>query len=127
MLPADLTAEIASDEVLEQAYLWLCDRRKDRSPDNDVWTLRWQWREVKPRVQEKLLSGSYRFTAVEWVGTGEDMREIWSSEDALVLKAIAIVLTRHLAPHHARPTRNGYADATHDAPCRCASTTTWPP
>ncbi len=98
MLPADLTAEIASDEVLEQAYLWLCDRRKDYSPDNDVWTLRWRWREVKPRMQEELLSGSYRFTAVERVFTGEDTLDIWSSEDALVLKAVTIVLTRHLAP-----------------------------
>jgi hypothetical protein len=50
MLPADLTAEIASDEVAEQAYLWLCDRRKDYSPNNDVWTLRWRWREVKTQV-----------------------------------------------------------------------------
>ena len=98
MLSADLTAEIASDEVLEQAYLWLCDRRKDRSPDNDVWTLRWRWREVKPRLQEELLSGSYRFTAVERIDTGRETLEIWSSQDALVLKAVAIVLTRHLAP-----------------------------
>ena len=99
MLSADLTAEIASDEVLEQAYLWLCDRRKDYSPDNDVWTLRWRWREVKPRLQEELLSGSYRFTAVERVFTGEDTLDIRSSKDALVLKAVTIVLTRHLAPH----------------------------
>jgi hypothetical protein len=26
-----------------------------RSPDNDVWTLRWRWREVKLRLQEELL------------------------------------------------------------------------
>jgi hypothetical protein len=29
MLSLDLMAEIASDEVLEQAYVWLCDRRKE--------------------------------------------------------------------------------------------------
>jgi len=46
MLSLDLTAEIASDEVLEQAYVWLCDRRKDYSPNNDVWTFRWRWQEV---------------------------------------------------------------------------------
>ena len=99
MLSADLMAEIAADEVLEQAYLWLCDRRKDYSPNNDVWTLRWHWREVKTQVQQALLSGSYRFTALERFSEGEDTLDIWSSQDALVLKAIAIVLTRHLAPH----------------------------
>ena len=50
MLPADLMAEIADDEVLQRAYLWLCDRRKDYSPNNDVWTLRWRWREVKTHL-----------------------------------------------------------------------------
>ena len=95
MLSADLTAEIASDEVLEQAYLWLCDRRKDYSPDNDVWTLRWRWREVKPRLQEELLSGSYRFTAVERVFTGEDTLDI------LVVKGCPGTESRH---HRIDPT-----------------------
>ena len=28
---------IASDAVLDEAYAWLCDRRKDDSPHDDVW------------------------------------------------------------------------------------------
>ncbi len=99
MLFPDLMAEIASDEVLEQAYLWLCDRRKGYSPNNDVWTLRWRWREVKLQVQQALLLGCYRFAAVERFNTGKDTLEIWSSQDALVLKAVAIVLARNLSPH----------------------------
>ena len=78
-------------------YLWLCDRRKDYSPNNDIWTLRWRWRQVKPQVQEELLSGRYRFSVVERFHGGEDTPlDIWSSRDALVLKALAIVLGRHL-------------------------------
>ncbi len=75
MLPPVLMAEIASDEVLDKAYLWLCDRRKDYSPNNDVWTLRWRWREVEPQVQQALLSGSYRFAAAGIVGVAKQTVE----------------------------------------------------
>ena len=34
---------IASNAVLDEAYAWLCDRRKDDSPHDDVWTLRERW------------------------------------------------------------------------------------
>ena len=67
---ANLMDEIASDEVLEQAYRWLCDRRKRYSPNSDVWTLRWRWREVKPAVQEALLSGNYRLEAAQRIARG---------------------------------------------------------
>ena len=36
-----LIAAIASDAVLEQAYVWLCARRKDYASDADVGHLRW--------------------------------------------------------------------------------------
>jgi RNA-directed DNA polymerase len=48
----DRISEIASDEVLEQAFEWLCDRRHDFSPHQDVWDVRWRWHELKPQVQE---------------------------------------------------------------------------
>ncbi len=99
MPPADLMSEIASDEVLDQAYLWLCDRRKRHGAQSDVWTLRWGWPEDKPEVRQALLSGAYRFSPLERFHHGEETLEVWSSRDALVLKAVAIVLTRHLAPH----------------------------
>ena len=28
---------IASDAVLDEPYAWLCDRRKDDSPHDDIW------------------------------------------------------------------------------------------
>ncbi len=56
--------EIASDEVLQQAYDWLCARRTDYAPDNDVWCLRWRWDEVKPQIQAALRAGTYRLGAV---------------------------------------------------------------
>ena len=91
--------EIASDEVLQQAYDWLCKRRKDYSHNNDVWDVRWRWEEIKPQLQVALLAGTYRLSAVDRIRGEERTIELWSSLDALVLKAAAIVLNRHLKPY----------------------------
>jgi hypothetical protein len=61
MLTVNLMEQIASDETLEEAYRWLCGRRKNSSPNNDVWTLRWRWREIEPQLQAQLVAGNYRF------------------------------------------------------------------
>jgi len=89
---------IASDAVLDEAYAWLCDRRKDYSPHDDVWTLRERWADVKPRLQRSLLRGEYRCDVTRRVHTAEGVVEIWSAADALVLKATALVLQKELAP-----------------------------
>ena len=89
---------IAGDAVLDEAYAWLCDRRKDDSPHDDVWTLRERWADVKPRLQRSLLRGEYRCDVTRRVHTGEGVVEIWSAADALVLKASALVLRKELAP-----------------------------
>jgi len=93
-----LMTEIASDAVLEEAYEWLCVRRQRYAPNNDVWTLRWRWAQVKEQVQTLLLTGQYRFDAMDMIPESEDQVALWSSRDALVLKALALVLTRHLGP-----------------------------
>ena len=80
---------IASDAVLDEAYVWLCDRRKDDSPRDDVWTFRERWADVKPRLQRSLLRGEYRCDVTRRVHTAEGVVEIWSAADALVLRATA--------------------------------------
>ena len=91
-------ALIASDAVLDEAYAWLCERRKDDSPHDDVWTLRERWADFKPRLQRSLLRGEYRCDVTRRVRTAEGVIEIWSAADALVLKATALVLQKELAP-----------------------------
>ncbi len=91
-------ALIARDAVLDEAFAWLCDRRKDYSPHDDVWTLRERWADVKPRLQRSLLRGEYRCDVTRRVHTAEGVIEIWSATDALVLKATALVLHKELAP-----------------------------
>ncbi len=90
-------ADLISDEVLEQAYAWLCKRRKDYPPASDIWSFRHRWREEKAIIKTALLEGSYRFGLLTRItlNDGEDIN-LWASRDALVLKALALVLGEHL-------------------------------
>ncbi len=93
-----LMAEIASDAVLDEACQWLCRWRRDASPNDDVWSLRLHWADVKLRLQQQLMAGGYRCGPTRRVQTSGGIFELWSAEDALVLKATAIVLRRELDP-----------------------------
>ena len=95
---AGLTARIASDEILDAAYAWLVRQRADYAANNDVWRLRQTWDRQKPLIQLELLSAVYRFQPVERYPCDEGAIELWSARDSLVLKAISLVLTDHLAP-----------------------------
>jgi len=93
----NMMEEIASANILEQAYQWLCDRRKDYSHNDEVWEVRYRWHEIKPVLQAELIAGRYRFSPLKRIHRTEDDLEIWSALDSLLLKAMAIVLTRYLA------------------------------
>ncbi len=95
--------EIASESILEQAYDWLCERRQDYSPNDDVWDVRWRWEEIRPLLQAQLSAGEYRISSVRRFHQGDETIEVWSALDALVLKASALVVTSHWLPklsHH---------------------------
>ena len=104
----DMMREITSDEVIDRAYAWVCERRRDYSADQDVWDLRRSWEGVRPQLQASLLAGQYRLGAVHRFRRDGEGIEVWPALDALVLKAIAIVLSQrwqlpsscyHLAGH----------------------------
>ncbi len=84
---------LASDAVLDSAYGWLCHRRRDYPADSDVWSFRRDWRAEKRRLQADLLAGDYRFGLLGRItlADGSDI-DLWSARDALVLKALAMVL-----------------------------------
>ena len=98
-MKGSLIQHIAADAVLEEAYDWLCERRKDYSAEADVWDLRRRWGEVKPHVQETLLAGEYEFSPLTELRLPDgETRQLWCAQDALVLKALAIVLGEYLEP-----------------------------
>jgi RNA-directed DNA polymerase len=89
--------QLASDDVLNAAYEWLCRRRRDYSANSDVWGFRRCWPREKESIKRELHAGSFRFSLLSRV-TLKDGKEtdLWSARDALVLKAVAIVLAKHL-------------------------------
>ena len=94
--------QVASDEAIEQAFLWICLKRKEHSHNNDVWNLRRNWQTVKPDLQKQLLDGTYQFSPQQEIRFKNETIELWASLDALdalVLKAVTLVLTQHLKPH----------------------------
>jgi hypothetical protein len=89
--------QLASDDVLDRAYEWVCRRRLNYSANSDVWALRRDWPREKEQIKADLLSGNYRFSLLTRITLkdGEDT-DLWSARGALVLKALAIVLGEHL-------------------------------
>ena len=57
-----------------------------------------RWPTIKPVFQATLLAGQYRFSPLRRIHGYKDTYEIWHALDSLVLKAMAIVLQRRLAP-----------------------------
>ena len=90
---------IASDEVLDEAYQWLCEKRAHHHFNADVWQVRRWWQEKKPLLQSQLLSGGYQFRELQLFWGQDRLIESWSSLEALVLKAMSIVLSSHLKPY----------------------------
>ena len=92
-----LMAKLISDVVLDAAYDWLCRRRRDYPDHADVWDFRHHWPAGKARLQADLSAGDFRFGLLDRItkADGEDI-DLWSARDALVLKALALVLGDHL-------------------------------
>ncbi len=93
---------ISSEDVLDQAYTWVCGRRHEAPSWHDVWSLRWRWADFRPTLRQQLLDGSFRLGPTRTVRTDDGTVEAWSARDAIVLKAVAIVLGQGLdgrVPH----------------------------
>src|SRR5215472_9944197 len=88
--------DVASGPVLDLAFTWLCQRRADYADSSDVWNVRRRWPVLKKSLPEELLAGGYRFSPVRQFQTNGESIELWAAMDALVLKALAIVLNRCL-------------------------------
>lgn len=53
-------AQIAADDVLDTAYEWLCQPRRDYSADVDLWAFRRDWPREKGRIKGELHTGTTR-------------------------------------------------------------------
>ena len=75
----NLIAQIASNAVLEQAYVWLCKRRLGCHYNDDVWHLRFHWHAEKSVIQQQLLEGEYQFSPCRSVPTQQGWIGRWNA------------------------------------------------
>jgi len=85
--------QITSDNVVDIAFEWICKRWQDYSHDSDIWDLRIRWLTIWPHLQALLLAGGYIFSPTIEIRLpdgkgGIEKRELWCSQDALVLKQL---------------------------------------
>jgi hypothetical protein len=81
------------DEVLNAAYEWLCHARRDHPPSADIWNLRRNWQDEKTALKRELAADRFRFGVQDRIVKPDGSEiDLWSARDALVLKAMTIVL-----------------------------------
>lgn len=90
-----------ASEHLETAWHWLCERRRHAPAQADVWHLRHHWAVQQQRLLATLLAGEYRLSPMLIVGQKGEQKALWSAQDALVLKWVALQIAPQL-PLHAR-------------------------
>jgi hypothetical protein len=60
-MPRACLAELASDEVFDTTYGWLCRRRRDYPSDAYVRSFRQAWAQEKDKLKAALAAGRFRF------------------------------------------------------------------
>ncbi|WP_208123255.1 reverse transcriptase family protein, partial [Facilibium subflavum] len=87
--------DIAKEEVIQEAFDHVYKRRKKRHHNDAIWHVSLHWDEIKPDIIERLLKGTYQLSPMKHYQI-DDVGQvgIWCAEDAIVLKAIAIVLEK---------------------------------
>lgn len=89
----NLMSEITSSENLDKALAHVYRTRKDDVHNSDIWSLSLYWDKYKTTIREELLSGNYLLTQLSVFKGGDGKYYTrFSSKDAVVLKAIAMIL-----------------------------------
>lgn len=86
------------EQYIDQAYQWLCRKRKHYHFNNEVWHLRFHWERERPLLIRQMQEGSYTFDWVRKVTTPQRTSFLWQAADVLVLKTLALYLEERLRP-----------------------------
>ncbi|MBK4715072.1 MULTISPECIES: reverse transcriptase domain-containing protein [Tenebrionibacter/Tenebrionicola group] len=84
------------DAQWREAYQWLCRQRRHAPASADVWHLRYHWPEMKEKLFNIVNAGAYRLSPMLIVHGGREARAMWSAQDALVLKWVALHVANFL-------------------------------
>jgi RNA-directed DNA polymerase len=89
-----LTAtEAFTKSAIETAYTWLCKSRANFPANADIWHLRFHWPIIRAQLVKSLNDQSYTMMPLSVViKANGKIIHLWSSQDALVLKMLAMSL-----------------------------------
>ncbi|WP_193162840.1 hypothetical protein [Enterobacter ludwigii] len=93
------SASSGNPDALDAAFSWCCLRRKHSPPDADIWHLWFHWSTAREDVLHKLNRNTYRLSPLQITGRGRDAKAVWSAQDAVVLKWVAMQLQTVLPVH----------------------------
>ncbi len=87
---------------LVAAFHWIIDLRKDYSANSDIWNLRARWKFIKDGLLARLNDGTYPFDLLDRYEFDDAIITLWSSQDMIALKLIALALRQRLGNHISR-------------------------
>lgn len=92
---------VRAGQVLDVAWQWLCDARKDAPANAGIWHLRYHWHRTRDVLLTTLLNGDYRLQPMLLTKKRplRDRQVMWGAQDALVLKWTALLIAPHLELH----------------------------
>jgi RNA-directed DNA polymerase len=92
------TKHVFTEATLDTAYSWLCKQRRNFPANADIWHLRFHWHRVRQDLLQSLNKQDYTFVLLSVVtkADGESIH-LRSSQDAVVLKMLAMALPEALA------------------------------
>lgn len=86
-----------TETQLDDAYAWLCHRRRHFPPNADIWHLRFHWAREKADLFKALSKRCYQFSPLQRVQKADgEVIHLWPALDALVLKALTVLLAEML-------------------------------
>jgi hypothetical protein len=86
-------------QLFSDAYNWLCKSRKKHPPDSDIWNLKRTWDSQAEATMESFRSGAYKFDVqVKIILSCGETIDLWSSQDALIIKVLTGVIQEKLKP-----------------------------
>ena len=88
---------VFTEVTLDTAYLWLCKQRANFPANADIWHWRFHWHTIRCELLQTLHKQDYALLPLSVVtkADGESFH-LWSSQDALVLKMLAMALPKAL-------------------------------
>jgi RNA-directed DNA polymerase len=96
---SNLMSRVCTRALLEQAKTHVYRCRLNDHHNSDIWDLCFHWETYRDALQQQLIQGTYQLSPLSVFGSQNGHRLTrWSARDAVVLKALTIVLTEVLTP-----------------------------